>query len=59
MVLEETKKFVRENRELLEEIVRHGSPAIKPLAAAFLLAVEDENEDRSSLRVRAGRDDRK
>jgi len=57
MVLEETKKFVRENRELLEEIVKHGSPAIKPLAAAFLLAVECEDENQKSLRT--NEDDRK
>jgi hypothetical protein len=42
MVLPETRKFVEENRELLEKLVKHGSPSIRPIALAFLLAVDME-----------------
>lgn len=43
MVREDTKRFVEENRELLEMLAKHGSPSIKPIAAAFLIAVDIEN----------------
>jgi|GEM_PF-2261043 hypothetical protein len=52
MVKEETRKFVEENRELLEKIVKYGSPAVRSIALAFLLAVDlegewDDKEDQS------------
>lgn len=46
LVREDTKRFVEENRKLLEMLAKHGSPSIKPIAAAFLLAVDMEGKDK-------------
>lgn len=45
MVREETRRFVEEYRELLEVLAKHGSPSVKPIAAAFLIAVDAENAE--------------
>ena len=42
MASPETIKFVEENRHLLEFVAKHGSPEIRKIAAALLLAVELE-----------------
>lgn len=51
MVMPETRKFVEENRHLLEFVAKHGSPEIRKIAAALLLAVDleksgDKNESK-------------
>ena len=42
MVKEETRRFVEENREMLEMIAEHGSPSVSRVAEALLLAVDLE-----------------
>lgn len=46
MVKEETKKFVQNNRKLLQEVAAQKSP-VAPIAAAFLTAVDVEGDERS------------
>jgi len=44
MPKKETEKFVRENRDLLNKLVKHGDPSLKSVAAAFLAAVPPKKD---------------
>ncbi|AIG97444.1 hypothetical protein AFULGI_00006430 [Archaeoglobus fulgidus DSM 8774] len=40
MVKEKTRKFVEENREMLEMVAKHGNTSIRVIAEAMLLATD-------------------
>ena len=46
MVSDETLEFYRQNNDLIELVINHGSPEIKKIAMAIKLAVELEEKRR-------------
>jgi hypothetical protein len=54
MVSDETIQWVNENRETLRQIVKHGDPAIRPTAAAFLALVPPSGKETTKINDRQG-----
>lgn len=52
MVKAETKKFVEENRQLVEFVAEHGSSEVRKIATALLLAVDLERKEEEHAKQR-------